>query len=66
MKKSLQELKEQMEEVVEAYVLGFDPCPKCKKRNRKNSKELEECLKCCFYYGSKFEVDDGIKNNSKG
>ena len=61
--KELQSLKEQMESVVKSYCYGFDPCPKCKKRNRKNSKETEECLKCCFYYGSNFEVDDGIKDN---
>ena len=65
MKKALADLKEQMEQVVEAYTLGFDPCKYCKKNDRSKKKNLEECLRCCFYYGSNFEVDDGIKNHSE-
>ena len=54
-----------MEQVVEAYTLGFDPCKYCKKNDRSKKENLEECLRCCFYYGSNFEVGDGIKNYSE-
>lgn len=59
LKESRQDLREQIQNVVEAYVLGFDPCKYCKKENRAKKENLEECLKCCFYYPSKFEVNDG-------
>lgn len=65
MKKALNDLKAQIEAIVKAHCYKFDPCEYCKKRNRDDDENYKECLKCCYYYGSNFEVDDGIKNHSE-
>lgn len=65
MKKALNDLKAQIEAVVKAHCYKFDPCEYCKKNDWSEKENLEECLKCCYYYGSNFEVNDGIKSHSK-
>lgn len=60
-------LFQQMKETINKYIIAIDPCPMCKNKDRRNSKEQEECQGCCFYYPSNFELKkEGVKNaNSK-
>ena len=65
------ELKEQLKSY-EGYIndipLVIDPCKMCKNSGRKAEKEMAQetdrdyihnvCSECCWFYPSKFEVED--------
>ena len=44
-----------IKEAVDAYALAFDPCDMCKHQDKSMKENLETCLRCCYYYASKFE-----------
>ena len=49
--------------ILENYIndipLIIDPCRLCKKRQESpNDSFTEECLECCYFYGSKFEAKE--------
>ena len=49
------QLLETIKESVDAYALAFDPCDMCEHLDKLKKENLETCLKCCYYYASKFE-----------
>lgn len=49
--KVLQDIKE----AVDQFAIAFDPCDMCGHQDRLDRENLETCLKCCYYYASKFE-----------
>lgn len=56
-KTELVELKENVAKAIEQFPLFVNPCDVCKSRNRCNEEELKICTSCCYYYGSKFEME---------
>lgn len=58
------QIVQDIKEAVEGYVNAFNPCDMCENEDRDNSKKLQECKKCCFYYPSRFEPKK--QNNVKG
>ena len=53
----LEELKENVSKAIHNFPLIVNPCDVCKYHKRQNSEELEVCHQCCYYYGSKFEME---------
>ena len=51
-----------IKEAVDAYATAFDPCDMCEHQDKSKKENLDVCLKCCFYYASKFEPKQKIKN----
>lgn len=56
-KTKLSELKESVKNAIEQFPLFVNPCDVCKLKNRRNEQELKTCTSCCYYYGSKFEME---------
>lgn len=56
-KAELLELKENVGKAIQQFPLFLNPCDVCKNRNRQNEEELKVCTSCCYYYGSKFEME---------
>ena len=55
------ELLETIKESVDAYALAFYPCDMCGHQDKSKKKNLEACLKCCYFYASKFEPKEAGK-----
>ena len=56
-----------IKEAVDKYALAFDPCEMCEHQDKSKKENLETCLKCCYYYSSKFEPENDKlgQNNPK-
>lgn len=55
-KHPVEKSREAVESALKIYSMILNPCPECRNKDRKNAKELETCLKCCYYYESKFQM----------
>ena len=57
------EIADAINQAMSNYATAVDPCGMCRHREHTNVTEI--CGQCCYYWGSKFDLDTGRDRGGK-